>query len=317
MKKAETATIGADDMEVDAAWLHFVEGLTQAEIAERRGLSRMKVHRLIQMAREKGLVRFFVDRVPSDCLDIEARLMERYGLASCTVVPAVGKDMDSSVDVVGVAGARFLFGMLEPTTPRTIGIGSGRTIARVVHCLPALARPHTTFTSITGDFAELNEANPKEVVNALIRKTGGLGYALPAPLVANSRDDRDLFLRQRSVAATLQKAAKADFFLIGIGHLGKNSFWDKWNLVSGNEILELEKQQVIADVAGHLIDADGNLGDGDLASRLVSIDYDILRSRPVYAVCGGVEKSRALRVVLKSGLLQGLIVTSNLAKLVL
>jgi len=317
MKKIDVAAPSADDMEVDAAWLHFVEGLTQAEIAERRGLSRMKVHRLIQLAREKGLVRFFVERVPSDCLELESRLMERYGLTSCTVVPATGKDMVSSLDVVAVAGARFLHGMLEPTAPRTIGIGSGRTIARVVHSLPALARPNTTFTSITGDFAELNEANPKEVVNALIRKTGGSGYALPAPLVADSPADRDLFLRQRSVAATLEAAAKADFFLIGVGHLGKNSFWDKWNLVSGTELRDLEKRRIVADIAGHLIDADGRLGDGELASRLVSIDYDALRSRPVYAVCGGVEKAQALQVVLKSGLLTGLIVTSNLAKLVL
>lgn len=317
MKKIDTTAGGADDMEIDAAWLHFVEGLTQAEIAERRGLSRMKVHRLIQLARDKGLVRFFVERVPSDCLELETRLMDRYGLTSCTVVPATGKDMDSSLDVVAVAGARFLFGMLEPTTSRTIGIGSGRTIARVVHSLPALARPNTTFTSITGDFAELNEANPKEVVNALIRKTGGAGFALPAPLVADSQADRDLFLRQRSVAAALKAATKADFFLVGIGHVGKNSFWDKWNLVSGNELLEFEKQRIVADIAGHLIDADGNLGNGNLASRLVSIDYAILRSRPVYAVCGGVEKAQALRVVLKSGLLAGLIVTSNLAKLVL
>jgi len=78
----------SDDIEIEAAWLYFVEGLTQAQIATRRGLSRMRVHRLIQAAQEKGYVKIFVDRVPSHCTGIENELIDRFCLTRCTIATA-------------------------------------------------------------------------------------------------------------------------------------------------------------------------------------------------------------------------------------
>ena len=44
-----------------AAWLSFIGGYTQEEIAQRLGLSRVKINRLIAEATEAGLVRVFVE----------------------------------------------------------------------------------------------------------------------------------------------------------------------------------------------------------------------------------------------------------------
>lgn len=309
--------MNTEDMEIEAAWLHFVAGLTQAEIAKRRGLSPVKVHRLIQAAQKKGFVRVFMDRVPSICADLETSLMNEFDLMSCTVVPTSGQsDMFGTLDVAATAGARFLYGMLDSTDQRTIGIGSGRTIASVVRHLPSINRPNTTFVSITGDFASMNEANPMEVVHTLMRKTGGSGYALTAPLIVDVKEDRDLFLRQRSVRIALEKAAGAEFFLIGIGHIGPNSFWDRWGLVSGDDRDLLDKK-IVADLAGHPLDADGQPKPCELADRLISLDLAVFKSRPVYAVCCGVEKEMALKASLRSGLLEGLIVTADLAERVI
>lgn len=314
MRPQDFPPMNTEDMEIEAAWLHLVEGLTQAEIAERRGLSPVKVHRLVQAAQKKGFVRVFMDRVPSICVKLETRLMSEFGLRSCTVVPTSGRgDMFDSLDVVGTAGARFLYGMLDSTERRIIGIGSGRTIARVVRHLPPINRPNTTFVSITGDFASMSEANPMEVVHTLMRKTGGSGYALTAPLIVDDRKDRDLFLRQRSVRDTLEKAADAEFFLIGIGHFGRNSFLDRWGLVSDADKDALD-DTIVADLAGHLIGIDGKPKPCKLAERLISLNLHTLASRPVYAICCGVEKKNALKAALRSGLLDGLVVTADLAE---
>lgn len=305
----------SDDIEIEAAWLHFVQGLTQAQIASRRGLSRMRVHRLIQAAQDKGYVKVFVDRVPRSCIDIENELMARFGLTSCTIVPIDGQQsMYDSLPIIGSAAAFFLHGMLESTEERVIGIGSGRTIAATANALPSIARPKTEFVSATGDFAALTNANPFEVINTLVQKTGGSGFALTAPLVLEAREDRDLFLKQRAVRHALDKLKQASFFLIGLGHVGPHSYLESYGFMEGEEAGQLARQDVVADLAGHLLNSRGELISGGLADRMLSVSADVLREKAVYMACSGIEKGPALVAALRSGMLDGLIATADVAQ---
>ena len=45
-----------------AAWLYYVGGLNQEQTSARLGLTRARVNRLLQQARETGLVAITVDR---------------------------------------------------------------------------------------------------------------------------------------------------------------------------------------------------------------------------------------------------------------
>ena len=56
------------------AWMSFLGDLTQSEIGKRLGLSPARVHRLILLAREKGLVRISIEGRPAECLNMEAEL---------------------------------------------------------------------------------------------------------------------------------------------------------------------------------------------------------------------------------------------------
>jgi lsr operon transcriptional repressor len=45
-----------DQTDVRAAWLYFMEGLTQAEVARRLGTTRLRINRVLGDARRNGLV---------------------------------------------------------------------------------------------------------------------------------------------------------------------------------------------------------------------------------------------------------------------
>ena len=62
------------------AWLYFKEELTQAEIGERLGITRIKVNRLLQAGREAGLIRVVINTAFKDCVALEAGLAKEYGL---------------------------------------------------------------------------------------------------------------------------------------------------------------------------------------------------------------------------------------------
>src|SRR6185295_6014931 len=83
-----TALTGAErSTATRAAWLHFAGGLTQAEVADQLGLTRLKAHRLIARAAREGMVRVFVDGEIAECMVLERRLAERFGLSLCQVAP--------------------------------------------------------------------------------------------------------------------------------------------------------------------------------------------------------------------------------------
>ena len=63
-----------------AAWLSYVGGYTQEEIAGRLGVSRIKVNRLIAQAVRAGLVHVFVEGTAAECIALEEAIAARWGL---------------------------------------------------------------------------------------------------------------------------------------------------------------------------------------------------------------------------------------------
>jgi len=303
----------------EIAWMHYVGGFTQAQIATRRGLSKMKVHRMVQAAHDAGIVKIFVNMVPSDCVELETRLMERFGLTSCTIVPdsEMPTTMDGTMPAVASAGASFLHGRLESTDPMVVGIGSGRTMSEVVKALPRIRRRKVEFVSATGEFAALSAANPFEVIHILIGKTEGKGFAFTAPLVVDEEEDRELFLRQRSVRRSFDHLRDATFVMIGIGHIVPGSFFQAFNLLDDAEQSELGRTGVVADLAGNLVDGDGNFVDTGIARRMLGMNRELLRSREVVAICAGLERSKAAGAALRTGCLDGFISSRTLAERIL
>ena len=62
------------------AWLYYVEGLTQAEIADRLAVSRVKVVRDLQIGRQTGLVQIQINGRLASCVALERALERRFGL---------------------------------------------------------------------------------------------------------------------------------------------------------------------------------------------------------------------------------------------
>ena len=73
---------------VRVAKLYYQFDLTQNEIAKRLGLSRVKIHRLLNTAKEIGIVKIQIDVPDSGFLDLENLLISKFGLRDALVVPA-------------------------------------------------------------------------------------------------------------------------------------------------------------------------------------------------------------------------------------
>ena len=301
-----------------AAWLSYIGGYTQGEIARRLNVSSTKVHRLIGKADKAGLVKVFVKDVPVECLELEEFHAERFGLQSCHVAPALGEhgDDENEFSAVGAAAARFLYEVLASPEPQLIGVGKGRSLAAMVEGLPHMKRPDHKFVSVSGSLTRNLSANPFDVVHSLVEKTGGDGYFLPVPYIASSAEEKDLLMSQKCVQDFLGLARHANIYFIGIGSIGKNAHVRQAGMMSPAEWEELQRKRAVGDVMGSFVDANGHSVSASVNRQTLGLTLDDLRGKKVIAVVGGAGKGEAVAAVLKTDVIEDLIIGEAAAEVI-
>ncbi len=81
--------------------LHFLEGLTQAQIADQLGISHATVNRLIKRGRQLGLVEIKIKSPVEPLVDLEERLLGIGGISRAVVVPTVSDNPQTALLSVG------------------------------------------------------------------------------------------------------------------------------------------------------------------------------------------------------------------------
>ena len=295
---------------IRAAWLHYVGGLTQAAVARRLGVPSVKAHRLIARAVAEGRVKVTIDGDMVECVALENQLATRYGLDLCEVAP----DLDEPgipFRALAMAGAGFLRREIERGDTPVIGLGHGRTLAATVQQLPRLDAPGLKFVSLFGGLTRNYSANPHDVMHRIAEKTGAQAYVMPVPFFANTADDREVLLAQRGVAEVFALANGAGLKLTGIGTAEPDAQLVSSGMIETKEINAIRADSGVGELLGHFFDAQGRVLPTALTARTLAVSF--AAGDQIVAVAGGAHKVAAIRAVLRSGRLRGLITDERTA----
>jgi DNA-binding transcriptional regulator LsrR (DeoR family) len=296
-----------------AAWLYFAGGFTQAEIATRLNIPNAKAHRLISRASRDGLIRVFVDGPVAECFRLEEAIKSEFGIDFCHVSPDLG-ETGLPLKTLGLAGATFLRSHLDAGRETVIGMGHGRTLASAVANLPQLSAPSVKFVSLLGGLTRKFSASPFDVIHRLAERTGAEAYVMPVPLFANSASDRAVLLAQIGIAAVFDLARSASLMFAGIGEARAEGSLVAAGMIRQDEVAELERVGVVGEILGHFVNADGEVVETELSARSISLGVGDLAGRRIVAIGGGPTKTAAIRSVLKSQFLKGLITDEATAR---
>jgi DNA-binding transcriptional regulator LsrR (DeoR family) len=269
-------------MLVQVARLYYQRDLTKQEIGRRLGLSRFKVARLLEQARDEGVVRIEVTEPVGVADELARELEARFSLAVALVV---------AEDEIAAAAAGLLPDLLGADD--VLGVSWGQTVSGVVDALPKL-RGRTPVVQICGAVPGLEpRTGPTEVAVRAAERTGGPLYPLPAPAFA-SRSARDELLAHETIRPTVRMFRRVSVGLVGIGARP-----------GGGHILT------------HAFDPEGRTVETELAERAIAIPAARLRSARTVGVAGGERKRRAVRGAVRSGLLSVLVTDPLCAEAVL
>lgn len=302
-----------DALGLRAAWLHYIGGLTQSEVAKRLGLTSVKTHRLIAKVVAEGAVKVTIDGDIIACVELESRLAARYGLSVCHVAPDVAEE-GLPVHALGAAGACYLRNLLMTRPDITIGLGHGRSLSAAIHQLSPLEARGVRFVSLLGCLTRSYALNPHDVMHRIAEKTGAQSYIMPVPFFANTEEDREVLLSQRGVSEVFEMAAASAVKLVGIGTVEPTTQLVEAGMITADEMNDIAEAGAAGEILGQFFDAKGQKVETHLTARTLAIPLKAGRRRDnLIALAGGRKKVQAMRAVLASGLLSGLITDERTA----
>ncbi|MGE9550137.1 sugar-binding transcriptional regulator [Erwinia amylovora] len=305
------------DQAARAAWMYYVAGETQHDIADKLGVSRQVAQRLIALAAEQGLVSVNISHPVADCMTLAQQLKEQFDLQICQVVPSAGVEGEGLQQMIAVAGAEVMAQTLKLDQPQIVAVGSGRTLRATINELPEFDKPQHSCVSLIGAIASDGSCTRYDVPLWMAEKTQGRYFILPAPLYADSADDRDLWCNHRIYRTVTEKSEQADVLFVGIGQVNAGCPLNADGFISDRQVATLELQGVAAEIVGHFIGQDGERLNSELDHRLTSVRLTAHTGRNIIAFAGGREKHRAIAAVLKGRWVKGLITDEESARFAL
>lgn len=294
-----------------AAWLYFIGGRTQDDIAKQLDLSRQAVQRLVSFAVSEKLIKFRMDHPIASCMEIADRIKDRFGLEFCDVTPAGGSAG------VAVATAIRMNRLLASKAPTIIGVGTGRTLRAVVDELDMLERPQHKIISLVGNMAADGHASPYEVAMRLADKIGAQRYPMPAPVLTETADERTTIQNQRSFAILRELRAQARACFFGIGEIAWQAPLHQDGFVGDAEISTLIDQGAVGEIIAWPFNASGESLKTEITDRIASLELEIPPKRLTVAAGAGPHKVQPLKAALAGGLVSAVITDEATASAIL
>lgn len=303
-------------------WLYYMESLTHKEIANRLGFSRVKVTRLLQQAREQGMVQINIDTEQPQFLQLEHTLCRTFGLQDAVVVMEAEQG-PLLYRALANGAASWLSSRLKPDM--LIGLSLGRTLSYLPEAFQNQMRFQSpepidcAFTELMGGASEEGRGFASySTVSRMAELTGGQAHYIYAPTVVSSPELRKLLVQENAVSQALERARSCDIALQSVGALDDEALLYQSGYLTDTDMALMQEAGAIGNILNHFVDAQGQLIPNPLEERCIGLSLDDIGQIPLsVCIAGGPTKAGLIRASLESRLFNVLITDATTAQSIL
>lgn len=298
-------------------WHYYINEMTQAEIAELLGVTRLRVNQAIQRAKALGMVKVHIESPFLSQLELQERLRERFGLSEVLVAASNPGSGDFHTPT-GAALANYLLENLHDKNWKRIGVSWGMTLKRAIEKMTQQSCPDIDVISMLGGTAKGETFNTFGIASGFAERLKASYSLLVAPIFLSAGVDRDAFLAQDVFVEHFAKLESLDAAILTASNVSEHSYLISSGLPSGVTQKELIACGAAGDLVGRFIDSDGNDVASQLSGRTIGISLDVLKAVPVKILAAaGEHKVGIIRAGIKRGLVDTLITDDVTAGLLL
>jgi DNA-binding transcriptional regulator LsrR (DeoR family) len=294
-----------------AAWLYYMHGLRQDEVAKQLNISRASIATYLRRAREIGIVNISTStQLFSD--DVLARKLEdALSLETVWIVPEDRLAIDPAAEMPVVAAAVFL--ELINKGDR-IGVAWGRTVYHLADVMPYADLQGVTVVQLCGNLGAPYNYRPDQCTTEIARRLNAEGINLYAPLVLSSEQLATDLRNEPVIREQLASIADCQLVLYSVGGIESDSHLVRCGALTPDEMKGLGEAGAGGVIAGQVIDHQGRWLDCPHNRRCISADLDVVRSIPKrMMVVEEDSKFEPLVAAIKGGFVSHLVVTHSMA----
>jgi DNA-binding transcriptional regulator LsrR (DeoR family) len=293
---------------------YYLEGASKIDIADRLGISRFRVARLLDSARDAGMVRIEIG-LPGGSLDagLSAELCAAFGLRHAFVFDFPDDEQALLRRRLGEATGQVLMDLIVPGD--VLGMSWSRTLSDLAAALTQI--PPCPIVQMTGAVPPPDGRDLLDLVRSVARIGGGPAHVFYAPMLLDDAETAAAVRRQGDIAEAFALVPSVTIAMVALGGWapGLSTIYDA---LSPAERDALAAVGVRAEVAGVFLGEDGRPMATSLDARMIVTPGSVLERIPfVLAVAFDVAKNSAVHAALRGGLVHGLVTHSSLARALL
>lgn len=286
------------EMRIRAAWLYYVEGNTQSDVAKKLGVSRIMITRMLSEAKRRGEVVIQIKSKLTSLVQMQTQLEEKFGLHNAILAPLSDIDADPTRAIAAAAG-EYVSGLMHHNV--TVGVGWGRTLHSMLPYIEGRVLEGARIVSLLGGIAQARRFNPAEFAWQFAELFDAEGFLIPAPAIVDSPQTKHALLEHCGLDRIISMADACDIALLSCGGITSLTTSYRAGHISEADRASLMEAGAVGDLLYNFLDINGTPLDHPVNTRNISASTDRIARLPnKVLVSGGSEKLGIIRATLKA-----------------
>ncbi|MDR0267512.1 sugar-binding transcriptional regulator [Paenibacillus sp.] len=282
---------------IEAARLYYQSDFSQQDIAERLGVSRPTVSRLLQYAKEQGYVRIDIIDPREDLNVLSQKLQSKYGLDTVKVSYSPLNTYEEIKKHIAKQTADYLNEIIQDKD--IIGVTWGTTMYAVARQLQPKNVKGVEVVQLKGGISHSHvNTYAADTVNLFAEAFNTVARYLPLPVIFDNTDVKRIVEEDRHISRIIELGKQANIAVFTVGTVKEDALLFRLGYFSKEE-QKLLKKTGVGDICSRFFDKDGNICSREINNRTVGIDLSELRNKEKsILVAGGQRKVEAIQAAL-------------------
>ncbi|MFC3419203.1 sugar-binding transcriptional regulator [Salinicoccus hispanicus] len=297
--------------------LYYFDGMTQAQIAKRIGVSRPIVSKMLSKAKEEKIVEIFIKDESAHTVDLELHIEKKYGIKEAIVVSKSGYGSGVLLDLLGQAAASYVSKKIGNIG--SLGISWGKSVSSFVDAYPFEKNENVKVVPLIGGMGRSElDLHSNMLTLKLAQKLHTHCSYLYAPAMLKNIDTKNRLLESEDINGVLQEGNAVDMAIVGIGNPVVHSTMEEIGYLSNEDVESLRESSAIGDINSFFFDIDGVPLTHPLNDSIIGVDLESLKAiGTTIAIATGDNKTLSIHSALLGGAVDVLVTDDETAQKIL
>ncbi|MEC0239665.1 sugar-binding transcriptional regulator [Paenibacillus dokdonensis] len=284
-------------LSIEAARLYYQSDYSQQDIAQRLGVSRPTVSRLLQFAKEQGYVRIDIVDPHEDLNVLSRELQNKYELDTVQVCYSPLNTYEEIKKHITKQTAEYLHETIQDKD--IIGVTWGTTMHAVAQQLQPKNVKGVEVVQLKGGVSHSHvNTYAAETVNLFAEAYQTVARYLPLPVIFDNIALKRIVEEDRHINRIIELGKQANIAVFTVGTVKENALLFRLGYFNEEE-QKLLKKNGAGDICSRFFDKEGRICSEEINNRTVGIDlYELRKKEKSILVAGGQRKVEAIQAAL-------------------